>query len=97
VKWVEAFRFGPRRSLVTCREFADFMMDYVSGELSSESRSQFERHLSRCANCRKYLMSYEESVKLGKRAFDDENADVPTNVPEELITAILAARPPRSS
>jgi anti-sigma factor RsiW len=77
---------------VTCREFADFMMDYLSGELSSESRAQFEHHLSLCTNCRKYLTSYEEAVKLGKRAFDDDAAAVPTDVPEELVKAILEAR-----
>ena len=33
---------------MTCREFADFMMDYLSGELSSESRAAFDYHLSLC-------------------------------------------------
>ena len=77
---------------MTCREFADFMMDYLSGELSAERRAQFEEHLSRCDNCRKYLTSYEETVKLGKAAFDDDKGAVPADVPEELVKAILAAR-----
>ena len=77
---------------MTCREFADFMMEYLSGELPSKSRVQFEHHLSLCVNCRKYLTSYEETVKLGKRAFDDEDAALPADVPEELVKAILAAR-----
>lgn len=77
---------------MTCREFADFIMDYVSGELPSESRAQFEHHLSLCTNCRKYLTSYEETVKLGKRAFDDDGSPLPADVPEELVQAILEAR-----
>ena len=77
---------------MTCREFADFMMDYLSGEMPSESRALFEYHLSLCVNCRKYLTSYEESVKLGRRAFDDDNAALPEDVPEQLVNAILAAR-----
>lgn len=77
---------------MTCREFADFMADYLSGELPAESRQQFERHLQLCENCRKYLTGYEESVKLGKRAFEDEDAAVPADVPEELVKAILASR-----
>jgi anti-sigma factor RsiW len=85
---------SPKESPVTCREFADFMMDYLSGELSAEQRANFEQHLSLCANCRKYLTSYEESVKLGKAAFDDERDPVPTEVPAELVKAILAARRP---
>jgi anti-sigma factor RsiW len=77
---------------VTCREFADFIMEYLSDEASSDTRAQFEHHLSLCANCRKYLTSYEETVKLGKRAFEDEDAALPADVPEELVRAILAAR-----
>ena len=77
---------------MTCRKFADFMMDYLSNELAGESRRQFEYHLSRCVNCRKYLRSYEETVKLGKRAFDDEDSALPADVPDDLVKAILAAR-----
>jgi len=78
---------------VTCREFADFMMDYLSDELSTESRAAFEYHVGLCSNCRRYLASYQETVKLGKRAFKDDDANVPSQVPEELVKAILAARP----
>ena len=77
---------------MTCREFADFMMDYLSGDLASEQRAHFEHHLSLCTNCRKYLTSYQETVKLGKRAFDDGAAALPPDVPEELVKAIRAAR-----
>ena len=77
---------------MTCREFADFIMDYQSGELSSELRARFDHHLDLCDNCRNYLTSYEETVKLGKTAFDDEHAELPADVPDELVRAILAAR-----
>jgi anti-sigma factor RsiW len=70
------------------------MMDYLSGELPSDSRSAFEYHLNLCSNCRRYLAGYEESVKLGKRAFENEDDDspLPPSVPEDLVKAILAAR-----
>ncbi len=77
---------------MTCREFADFMADYLSDELPAESRSAFEQHLCLCVNCQKYLAGYEETVKLGKRAFADEDAAVPPQVPEELVQAILRAK-----
>jgi anti-sigma factor RsiW len=80
---------------VTCREFADFMADYLSGELPQDSRVAFEHHLRICANCQKYLAGYEATVKLGRRAFADDDAAVPAQVPEELVQAILAARKPR--
>jgi anti-sigma factor RsiW len=77
---------------VTCREFADFMADYLSGELPADSHDHFERHLRVCANCRKYLAGYEASLELGKRAFEDDDRDLPGDVPEELVKAIIEAR-----
>jgi anti-sigma factor RsiW len=77
---------------VTCREFADFMGDYLAGELAAGTRSAFDRHLQLCPNCRKYLAGYAETVKLGKRAFERDDAAVPADIPEELVQAILDAR-----
>ena len=77
---------------MTCREFADFMADYLSGELPADVRAQFEQHLSVCANCVKYLAGYRGAIALGKHAFDDSAADLPAAVPDELVKAILAAR-----
>jgi len=77
---------------VTCREFADFMGDYLSGELPADKRSAFDHHLRLCPNCQKYLAGYEETIKLGKRAFDGDDAAVPAEVPEEIVQAILDAQ-----
>jgi anti-sigma factor RsiW len=77
---------------VTCREFAEFIANFLDGELPPVEQQQFERHLSRCANCSRYLESYRQSTALGKRAFDDEDAEVPKDVPEELVEAILLTR-----
>jgi anti-sigma factor RsiW len=78
---------------MTCREVADFILDYSTGELSLEVRGMFERHLSVCPNCREYLAQYLTIVKLGRRAFGDDLGAAESGVPEELVAAILAARP----
>jgi predicted anti-sigma-YlaC factor YlaD len=77
---------------VTCREFADFMDDYLANELSPAAKAELDHHLSLCVNCRNYLTGYEQTVKLGKAAFDDESGELPLDVPEPLVRAILAAR-----
>lgn len=74
---------------MTCREFADFMADYLSGELAPETRAQFERHLSLCDTCVTYLKDYEATIKLGKRAYQAADAPVPDEVPNDLVEAIL--------
>jgi anti-sigma factor RsiW len=80
---------------VTCREFADFMMDYIAGELPAESRALFERHLSRCPKCPKYFEQYKATLAAGKTAFECPDEEVPADVPEDLIQAILATVPDR--
>jgi anti-sigma factor RsiW len=78
---------------VTCHEVADFLMDYLSGELSSDTAAAFDHHLSLCVNCRRYLAAYSASVALGKRAFsDDEAPTTEAGVPDELVRAILMLR-----
>jgi anti-sigma factor RsiW len=74
-----------------CRELAEFLMDYVSGELPLESRTHFEFHLSRCKNCRAYLVQYEITIKAGKIACDELSDEIRA-IPEDLVKAVLAAR-----
>jgi len=79
---------------VTCREVANFIMDYSTGELPTPVRETFEQHMSECPNCREYLAQYLLATELGRRAFEVEDASaVTTGVPEELVVAILAAKP----
>ena len=80
---------------MTCREFADFMADYLSGELLPETTAQFEHHLTVCPNCVAYLSNYRQTVSLGRQAFADDDADVRGRVPDGLVDAILASRRPR--
>jgi anti-sigma factor RsiW len=68
------------------------MADYVSGELPPETGALFDRHLSRCPNCRAYLSNYRDTIALGRRAFADEDGELPPDVPEDLVQGILASR-----
>ena len=79
---------------MTCREVADFLLDYYSGELPDGLHLVFEGHLNRCPNCREYLAQYVAAVEMGRRAFDDDRAAASkAGVPDELVSAILEARP----
>jgi anti-sigma factor RsiW len=78
---------------MTCREFADFILDYLAGDLRPEEVFAFERHLSRCPKCPEYLTQYTATIQAGRNAFGDPDAEVPGDVPEDLVQAILAAKP----
>jgi anti-sigma factor RsiW len=77
---------------MTCRELIDFLMDYHSGTLPAAEKAAFDHHLALCPPCVDYLRTYEETVKLGKGACAEPDGEVPDEVPEELVRAILAAR-----
>lgn len=75
-----------------CRELAEFLYDYVSGELPVEHRTHFEFHLSKCGNCHEYLVQYQMTIEAGRIACGDKSDELPANIPEDLVRAVLAAR-----
>lgn len=74
---------------MTCRDFADFLLDYVEGDLAAGARRRFDEHLANCPDCVHYLQHYTETVKAGRLAMADE---LPADVPDDLVRAILRAR-----
>ena len=77
---------------MNCREFVEFLMQYVDGELPDDERSKFQEHLDACPPCVHYLDTYAETVRLGQTVCRDPEGPVPDDVPESLVQAILAAR-----
>jgi anti-sigma factor RsiW len=79
--------------MLSCREFIEFIMDWLDGELDPGVRREFAEHLEMCPDCVDYLESYRRTVALGKAAWESPgDAPVPDDVPEELVQAVLAAR-----
>lgn len=80
------------RPLLTCKQLIDFLDGYVDGDLSPDERAEFDRHLALCPPCVAYLDGYRETVRLGRSALASGEDAAPEDVPEALVTAILAAR-----
>lgn len=78
--------------MLTCRQAEAFIGDYVDGTLPTGKRLKFEFHLRMCPECRDYLAAYRRAMALGKAVFDDPNAPVPVDMPEDLVAAIIDAR-----
>jgi anti-sigma factor RsiW len=77
---------------MTCKEFIEFLIDYLGGELPRAQKALFEEHLEVCPSCVAYLSNYKKTVELAKAAFCQPEEPVPDDVPEELVLAILSAR-----
>jgi anti-sigma factor RsiW len=78
------------RSL-TCRELIEFLSAYLENEQPPGERAVFESHLAICPDCVSYVESYRLTIELGRQACDPE-AELPEDVPSELVDAILASR-----
>lgn len=77
---------------MTCREVVEFLSDHLEGRLPPRQRVAFEEHLATCPDCRTYVRTYAETVRLGKAAFRDPDGPLPADLPSDLVQAILAAR-----
>jgi anti-sigma factor RsiW len=75
---------------MNCREFTEFLHEYLFGELPDTERAEFQKHLAECPWCVRYLDSYRKTIHLAKSSSVEEPP--PADAPEELIQAILSAR-----
>jgi predicted anti-sigma-YlaC factor YlaD len=74
---------------VSCREFIEFLLDYLLGTVD---REKFDAHLAVCPSCVNYLKSYQEAVKMGRISLADPDEKLAEKPPEELVKAILTSR-----
>ena len=78
---------------MNCREFTEFLHEYLFSNLPAEERAEFDKHLAECPWCVAYLDSYQKTIQLEQAAYSaSEDAPPPADAPEELIQAILRAR-----
>lgn len=79
---------------MTCRDFIEFLHEFLDGGLAPSQRAVFEHHLRICPSCVAYLRTYEKTIELGREALAEDEGE---GMPEALVTAILAAREQRTS
>jgi anti-sigma factor RsiW len=76
---------------MNCRDFVDFLIDYYERKLPEEQYAKFQEHMQLCPPCVEYLRSYEQTIKLGKAAFECLDNEIPPDVPDGIVQAILEA------
>ena len=92
-RWLKGVMLERMPGMITCREFEDFICDYLDGTLPAAKRRVFELHMRICRECREYLAAYQKARALGQAtALPGSTEPVPDDVPEDLIKAILESR-----
>jgi len=89
---LKGFMLRNMPNMITCKEFDNFMVDYLDNELPSKQRNQFELHIRLCKECRQYLDAYQRTIDITHSAYPSADDAIPKGVPEDLVKAILKAR-----
>ncbi len=74
--------------VITCRQFEDFVVDFLDGSLPPARRRVFELHLRTCHECRQYLARYRETLALSLGLRDEP---LLADIPRGLVRAIAGA------
>ena len=77
---------------VSCRDCAEFLLDYIEGLLPEDQRFKFDSHIAFCRDCEVYLDNYRKAAALTVGLARGERIQANTHVPEGLVEAILKAR-----
>lgn len=90
--WIKGLMFKRIHGMLSCREFEDFVLDYLDGALSERQHKQFKLHLRLCRECRQYVQAYKRSIEVSQAVCSSADVQLPEDVPEDLIKAILKSR-----
>jgi len=78
--------------VLTCRDFIEFLEAYRDGMLDAGVAERFRSHMEACPACEAYLATFERTVELVRETCCEGTDDIPSDVPPDLIRAILDAR-----
>jgi anti-sigma factor RsiW len=73
---------------LTCRQFVEFLNDYLDDTLPADRHIVMDRHLEVCPECQRYLAGYRSTIALTKSARWDELGEVPSELFQAVIDAM---------
>ena len=69
--------------MLTCRELAALITEYLEGSLSVPDTVRFQLHLGLCRNCRAYLRQMKQTAAAVRNLPPEET--LPPNVRDEML------------
>ncbi len=74
--------------MISCKEFDQFIIDYLERQLPFIKRLIFNLHLLLCSDCRAYIKAYQKSIEVGKKYYEEMGKETREDPPEELLEII---------
>jgi anti-sigma factor RsiW len=71
--------------MMTCRECAELLLEYLEGELDADVCERIRQHLEFCPPCVTYVETYQVTIKITKQM---TCAPLPADVEERLRAAL---------
>ena len=74
--------------MISCKEIADLILDYLENNLDAENIKEFDRHIEGCVDCHAFLNTYKKTVSLTRQIPCEE-------IPDELrsrLSSLLKKR-----
>jgi anti-sigma factor RsiW len=69
--------------MITCRDCAELLLEFVAGELDAELSERIKSHLDQCPPCVVYIETYHATIKLTRQ--------LPAQMPPEVEQRLRAA------
>ncbi len=69
---------------MTCKQCAELLVDFISGELSPELCAIIRMHMGLCGPCERFLVTYKTTITLTRKL-------PPVALPAELVQRLQAA------
>jgi predicted anti-sigma-YlaC factor YlaD len=71
------------RSMITCRDCVDLLMDYLEHSLDAEKQRHLDEHLASCPPCIHFLKSYRKCSELAGQ-LRDQRVQIPLELENRL-------------
>lgn len=75
--------------MITCRELAELLIDFLADELPPEHKERIESHLRCCPPCVTYVETYQLTIQLTRRL---PSAPLPPELEARLRQALESLR-----
>jgi anti-sigma factor RsiW len=70
-----------------CQEFVEAVTDYLEGAMPADARVRFERHLSACDGCERYLAQIRRTMAITGRVTVTDVEALGAKAREQLLVA----------
>lgn len=67
--------------IMRCEDLVSIINDYLEGDMASEFRAEFERHMGDCSSCLSFFETYKKTKELTSEIACE---DIPDDVQERV-------------